>query len=88
VAHRFDQTGLLLERYNVVDPGGPTPGRYRPQVGFGWTNGVFAALLARVVLGIGTDPPPAASALPPSWRQQEIRVFLPSYPWPTGTSTG
>jgi Trehalase len=31
VAHRFERTGLLLERYNVVDPDGPTPGRYRPR---------------------------------------------------------
>lgn len=88
VAHRFDQSGLLLERYNVVDPDGPTPGRYRPQAGFGWTNGVFAALLTRVVLGIGADPLSSANWLPPSWRQEEVRVFLPSYPWPTGTSTG
>jgi alpha,alpha-trehalase len=87
VAHRFDQTGLLLERYNVVDPDGPTPGRYRPQAGFGWTNGVFAALLTRVVLGIGADPS-AANWLPPSWRGARIHAFLPSYPWPTGTSTG
>lgn len=88
VARRFDQTGLLLERYNVVDPDGPTPGRYRPQAGFGWTNGIFAALLTRVVLGIGADPLPSASSLPPLWRGARIQVFLPSYPWPTGTSTG
>jgi alpha,alpha-trehalase len=88
VARTFEQTGLLLERYNVVDPDGPTPGRYRPQAGFGWTNGIFAALLTRVVLGIGTDAPPSATWLPPSWRQHGVRAFLPSYPWPTGTSTG
>jgi Trehalase len=87
VARSFDQTGLLLERFKVVDPDGPTPGRCRPQAGFGWTNGVFAALLTRVVLGVGADPP-AASWLPPLWRGARIQVFLPSYPWPTGTSTG
>jgi alpha,alpha-trehalase len=88
VASGFEETGLLLERYNVVDPDGATPGRYRPQPGFGWTNGVFAALLTRVVLGIGADQALAARSLPPSWRQAGIRVLLPSYPWPTGTSTG
>jgi alpha,alpha-trehalase len=88
VAGTFERTGRLWERYNVVDPDGPTPGRYRPQAGFGWTNGVFAALLARVVLGIDPDrPSQAANWLPPSWRQARIRAFLPSYPWPTGTST-
>jgi hypothetical protein len=88
VVHRFEQTGLLLERYNVVDPDGPTPGRYRPQAGFGWTNGVFAALLTRVVLGVGADPPVSENWLPPSWRGARIQASLPSYPWPTGTSTG
>lgn len=52
VSARLAEDGTLLERYNVVVPGGPTPGRYPPQPGFGWTNGVFAALLIRVVLGI------------------------------------
>ncbi len=94
VAARLDQDGALLERYNVVDPGGPTPGRYPPQPGFGWTNGVFAALLTRIVLGIdpdGTEPPAppgdrgVVSALPESWRGQEIQVCLPRYPWPAGT---
>jgi alpha,alpha-trehalase len=94
VAARLDEDGVLLERYNVVDPGGPTPGRYPPQQGFGWTNGVFAALLSRVVLGIrpaGADPSAVAddaevaSSLPASWRGREIRVTLPRYPWPDGT---
>ncbi|MGE5131681.1 MAG: trehalase family glycosidase [Gemmatimonadota bacterium] len=82
------------ERYNVADPEGPTPGRYPPQRGFGWTNGVFAALLTRVVLGIqpaGTGhQAPAGGAgiappLPASWRGRQIRVSLPRYWWPAGT---
>jgi Trehalase len=88
VADGFDRTGLLLERYNVVDPDGVTPGRYRPQAGFGWTNGVFAALLTRVVLGVGAEPPGSRRWLPPPWRQARIRALLPSYPWPAGTSIG
>ncbi len=31
VAAQLDQAGVLLKRYNVVDPDGPTPGRYPPQ---------------------------------------------------------
>ncbi len=94
VAAKFEQTGALLERYNVVDPDGQTPGRYPVQRGFGWTNGAFAALLTRVVLGIRppdlepSDGPGArdiASSLPTSWRGKEIPVHLPRYPWPTGT---
>jgi alpha,alpha-trehalase len=40
-------TGQFFERYNVVDPQGPTPGRYRPQPGFAWTNAVTVAMAVR-----------------------------------------
>lgn len=44
----FQQTGKLMEKYNVVDPhlkaGG---GEYPLQDGFGWTNGVLLNLLNR-----------------------------------------
>lgn len=48
VADGYAETGQFLERYNVVDPAGPTPGRYRPQPGFAWTNAVFIALMVQV----------------------------------------
>jgi alpha,alpha-trehalase len=44
----YRRTGKLMEKYNVVDlqlPGGG--GEYPGQDGFGWTNGVLAALLQR-----------------------------------------
>ena len=91
VAAKLDQTGAVFERYNVVDADGPTPGRYPPQRGFGWTNGVFAALLVRVVLGIRPAVTPAAStrdvvtSRPAEWNGSEIAIHLPRYPWPTGT---
>lgn len=56
VAHRwiklnmdvFNRTGKLMEKYNVVDTlleaGG---GEYPGQDGFGWTNGVLAALIKK-----------------------------------------
>lgn len=44
----FKRTGKLMEKYNVIDinleAGG---GEYPGQDGFGWTNGVFLALVAR-----------------------------------------
>lgn len=42
----YERDGKLIEKYNVVDPdelGGG--GEYQLQDGFGWTNGVLAALL-------------------------------------------
>lgn len=47
VTREYDASGKLLEKYNVVErlPGGG--GEYPLQDGFGWTNGVTRALLAR-----------------------------------------
>ncbi len=44
----YEQTGALVEKYNVVD--GPIAGgggEYSVQEGFGWTNGVYQALKRR-----------------------------------------
>ena len=44
----YQQTGKMLEKYNVKDmdlPGGG--GEYPVQDGFGWTNGVYVALKHR-----------------------------------------
>ncbi len=50
VAAGFARDGVLVEKYNVAaPPGGPASGQggeYAAQIGFGWTNGVQAALLA------------------------------------------
>ena len=44
----YSRTGKLMEKYNVVDTqleaGG---GEYPGQDGFGWTNGVLLALIAK-----------------------------------------
>ena len=66
VAGTFAETGEFLERYNVVDPSGPTPGRYRPQPGFAWTNAVFIALIVRVIFGRQPDGR-QTGALPKDW---------------------
>jgi alpha,alpha-trehalase len=86
VAAKLDQTGAIFERYNVVDPDGPTPGRYPPQRGFGWTNGVFAALLVRIVLSIRPAHPRGAASLPVEWNSRDVAVYLPRYQWPMGTN--
>ncbi|MFD0792348.1 alpha,alpha-trehalase TreF [Mucilaginibacter litoreus] len=42
----FEQTGKLLEKYNVIDPTATAGGgEYALQDGFGWTNGVLLKLM-------------------------------------------
>ena len=47
----YQQTGRLLEKYDVTAdrPGGG--GEYATQDGFGWTNGVYVALQKRLLQG-------------------------------------
>ena len=43
----YRNSGFLMEKYNIQSPGQRAGGgEYPLQVGFGWTNGVLAALLA------------------------------------------
>ncbi|WP_456268968.1 alpha,alpha-trehalase TreA [Kushneria sp. AK178] len=43
----YDQTGKLVEKYNVENPGVGGGGEYEVVDGFGWTNGVLLDLMAR-----------------------------------------
>jgi alpha,alpha-trehalase len=92
IANEFEMSGVIRERHNVVDRSAPVPGRYPPQRGFAWTNGVFVALLARIIFGIevtrnGSMKEPRSN-LPPEWTGEEAQIYLPSYPWPeAGSST-
>lgn len=44
----YERHGVFREAYNVVDSGKePRAGVYPPQLGFGWTNGVFVDLAKR-----------------------------------------
>lgn len=90
IASESSRTRTIRERHNVVDPGVPLPGRYPPQRGFAWTNGVFAALLARIIFGIepiqnstGTAPNPC---FPHEWAGEEVQIDQPNYPWPDGVN--
>jgi alpha,alpha-trehalase len=47
VTQEFQATGRMLEKYDVEDGGSGAGGEYETQEGFGWTNGVTAALIAR-----------------------------------------
>jgi alpha,alpha-trehalase len=88
IASEFTQTGAIRERHNVVDPSVQVPGRYPPQRGFAWTNGVFAALLARIIFGIEAardgSKTEAHPRFPREWAGEETQICLPSYPWPEG----
>jgi alpha,alpha-trehalase len=88
IASEFTQTGAIRERHNVVDPTAPLPGRYPPQRGFAWTNGVFAALLVRVIFGIepvqNSTQIESNPCFPPAWSGEGVQIHLPSYPWPQG----
>ncbi len=44
----YEQTGKLVEKYDVMTTGGDEGGggEYATQIGFGWTNGVLAGLTA------------------------------------------
>lgn len=46
VEQTYQQTGCMLEKYNVVDINAkPQDGEYELQTGFGWTNGVYTWLI-------------------------------------------
>lgn len=49
----YRRTGKVVEKYDVENPGVGGGGEYAVQDGFGWTNGVVAAMMARY--GITTD---------------------------------
>jgi alpha,alpha-trehalase len=88
VANEFTRTGTIRERHNVVEPSVALPGRYPPQRGFAWTDGVFAAMLVRNIFGIepvrnsvGIESHPR---FPREWVGEDVQICLPSYPWPEG----
>lgn len=49
----FNEHGVFLEKYNVVDPNKPpAKGVYPSQTGFGWTNAVFERLCQEYIDGV------------------------------------
>lgn len=90
VADRWAETGVLWERYNVVDPGKPASGRYQVQQGFGWTNAVYVSELARIIFGAEADWYTGDllwdPRLPPAWEGAAASVSLPNYPYQGGIS--
>lgn len=54
-AEVFARTGRMWEKYNVVSRDADAVTAYKNQEGFGWTNGVFSALLGRVIGGLEYD---------------------------------
>jgi len=65
VRHVYEESGKLMEKYDVIDRGRPGGGgEYPLQDGFGWTNGVTRRLLALYPAAAAADscavPPDAA----------------------------
>jgi alpha,alpha-trehalase len=54
-ADLFAQTGRMWEKYNVVERNLEVASVYPNQEGFGWTNGVYSALLGKVIAGLDYD---------------------------------
>lgn len=52
VTREFQATGRMFEKYDVEQGGSGAGGEYKPQEGFGWTNGVTAALIAQYKQGV------------------------------------
>jgi alpha,alpha-trehalase len=81
-------SGVLRERHNVVNQDEPVPGRYPPQMGFGWTNGVFVALSVRVIFGVEPDTINGgycwSASFPDDWHDGEVYLELENFPWPEG----
>jgi alpha,alpha-trehalase len=52
----YRRTGRVIEKYDIEHPGLGGGGEYAVQDGFGWTNGVVAAMMARYGLSDGDLP--------------------------------
>jgi len=46
----YRRTGKVVEKYDIEQPGVGGGGEYEVQDGFGWTNGVVAAMMARYAI--------------------------------------
>jgi alpha,alpha-trehalase len=56
VRHVYEESGKLMEKYDVIDLGRPGGGgEYPLQDGFGWTNGVTRRLMALYPAAAGAD---------------------------------
>ena len=51
----FRRTGRMWEKYDVVRRSHEAVSDYQQQEGFGWTNGVFSALLGKTIGGVDYD---------------------------------
>ena len=54
-ADLFARTGAMWEKYNVVERNLEVTTDYPNQRGFGWTNGVYSALLGKAIMGLDYD---------------------------------
>jgi alpha,alpha-trehalase len=62
----YRDTGLLYEKYDVENATIGRGGEYVAQIGFGWTNGVTAALIDQIWSAPSADTSPVSPASPAS----------------------
>jgi len=83
----FKETGKLWEKYNVVKRNLEAPARYPMQEGIAFNNGVFAALIGKVIIGLDYDIATRQIVLQPSipeaWSGKDLSIAFSSYlvPW-------
>jgi alpha,alpha-trehalase len=66
VNHVYEESGKLVEKYDVMDTGRKGGGgEYPTQDGFGWTNGVMRKLLALYPENSAYDAAARCAARPP-----------------------
>lgn len=79
----FEKTGKMWEKYNVVDRDLKVEERYSMQEGFGWTNGIFAALIGRIIFGLDYDIEKRQlrfqPCVPTEWKQKKLSITFSNY---------
>ncbi|HDN79927.1 MAG TPA: hypothetical protein ENG33_05625 [Chloroflexi bacterium] len=84
-ASEYQETGFMWEKYNVVEGNhnAVSSPHYPTQRGFGWTNGVFSALLGKVLIGLDKNPFDGHFVLEPMLASplagKELGAVFPNY---------
>lgn len=84
VSDIFEKEDAIYEKYDVVEKSiEGIKAHYKMHKGFGWTNAVFQALLARIICGIKPIFPEDiffAPRIPKAWEKSTITVSFKNYP--------
>ncbi|MHA1268833.1 MAG: trehalase family glycosidase [Candidatus Helarchaeota archaeon] len=83
VSDIFIEKHAIFEKYNVVEKSINVKATYKMHTGFGWTNGVFQALLTRIILGLEPsfqDSIIFSPRIPVSWKNKYFKIKLKNFP--------